>query len=179
VSVPAGAEASRHYVVSTADSELTFEARSTLHSVRGKNASIVGYIDADWSPSGTLELQPMPGMHVDMAVEQLTSGNGMLDQQMWKVIDSKRFPRISADLRDLKPGSAPGRFAVAGDVTLAGRMRSYEGEMAFGQDGGLLVVDGDLDVDIRDFGLTPPSLLILRVDPIVKVHLHLVAKMTA
>jgi hypothetical protein len=179
VSVPAGAEASRHYVVSTADSVLTFEARSTLHPVRGQNASIAGYIDADSMPVGTLVLDPTPAMHIDMAVEGLTSGNAMLDQQMWKLIDSKRFPRISADLRGLAPGSSPGRFSATGDVTLAGRVRSYEGELVFGLDPGVLVVDGDLVVDIRDFGLTPPSLLILRVDPVVKVHLHLVAKVNA
>ena len=64
-------------------------------------------------------------------------------------------------------------------MTLAGRVRSYDGELVFGLDPGGLVVDGDLVVDIRDFGLTPPSLLILRVDPVVKVHLHLVAKVNA
>jgi hypothetical protein len=158
---------------------LTFEARSTLHSVRGKNASIAGYIDADATPSGSLVLDPMPVMHIDMPVEQLTSGNGLLDQQMWKLIDSKRFPRITADLRGLSPGSAPGRYAASGDVTLAGRMRSYEGELVFGGTPESLVCDGDLVIDIRDFGLTPPSLLILRVDPVVKVHLHLVAKSIA
>ena len=179
MSVPAGAEASRHYVVSTADSVLTFEAQSTLHAVRGKNSSIAGYIDADSAPDGTIVLEPMPVMHIDMAVEGLTSGSGILDQQMWKLIDSKRFPRISADLRTLAPGSSADRFTATGDVTLAGRVRTYDGELVFGLDPGGLVVDGDLVVDIRDFGLTPPSLLILRVDPVVKVHLHLVAKVNA
>jgi hypothetical protein len=118
-------------------------------------------------------------MHVDMPVEGLTSGNGMMDQQMWNLIDSKRFPRISADLRELQTGSATGRFAASGDVTLSGRSRRYDGELAFGQIGGDLVVDGELVVDIRDFGLTPPSFLVLRVDPVVKVRLHLIAKLKA
>ena len=38
-----------------------------------------------------------------------------------------------------------------------------------------LTIDGDVAVDIRDFGLKPPNLLLVKVDPVVQVRLHLVA----
>jgi hypothetical protein len=115
-------------------------------------------------------------MHVEFPVEQLRSGNGVQDREMWKVVDSKRFPRVSADLRELHGRSEPGRYAASGDVTLAGRSRRYEGELSFAHEGDVVTVEGALSIDIRDFGLKPPNLLIVKVDPVVKVHLHLVAR---
>jgi hypothetical protein len=41
--------------------------------------------------------------------------------------------------------------------------------------GDRLTIDGELSVDIRDFGLKPPNLLIVKVEPVVRVRLHLVA----
>ena len=60
-----------------------------------------------------------------------------------------------------------------------GRARRYEGKLSLALAGENLTIDGELTVDIRDFGLRPPKLLILRVDPIVKVRLHLVAAVAA
>jgi YceI-like domain len=177
VSVPVGAAQTLRYTVSRAGSVLTFAAKSTLHSVSGKNTMLDGFIRAGIDEGGKLIFDPLPVMHLDFLVEQLRSGNTMLDQQMWKLIDSKRFPRITADLRTLAPTDSPFRFTGSGDITLAGRMKRYGGTIDFSVSGTDLIFEGDLDVDIRDFGLTPPNLLIIRVDPIVKVHLHLVANL--
>jgi hypothetical protein len=38
-----------------------------------------------------------------------------------------------------------------------------------------MAIEGEVDVDIRDFGLKPPSLLLIKVEPIVKLRLHAVA----
>jgi len=154
---------------------LTFQAKSTLHPVTGTANALEGFIDADWSADGLPVTQPAPAMHVEFPVEQLRSGNAMQDREMWKVVDSKRFPRISADLRQLSPAGTPGRYAASGDVTMAGRSRKYEGELSFARAAGRITVDGELNVDIRDFGLKPPNLFVIKVEPIVRVRLHLVA----
>jgi hypothetical protein len=176
VSVHVDSAGSARYTIAHADSWLTFEARSTLHAVHGKTADLVGYIETGWSPDGALGLQPAPKMHVDFAVEQLRSGNDLQDREMWKLIDSKRFPRIAADLRDVRAAPTAGRYTAAGDITLAGRARRYEGELALVLDGDSVTVDGELNVDIREFGIKPPNLLIMKVEPIVNVRLHLVAR---
>lgn len=171
-----GAESLARYTVLPGDSWLTFEARSTLHPVHGKATQLDGFIEAGWDAAGLPLAAPAPRMHVEFPVEQLRSGNGVQDREMWKVVDSKRFPRIAADLRELGVQAAPGRYGASGDITLAGRSRRYEGELSFAHAGELVTVEGELSVDIRDFGLKPPSLLIVKVDPVVKVHLHLVAR---
>jgi hypothetical protein len=114
-------------------------------------------------------------MHLEVPVEQFKSGNAMQDREMWKLIDSRRFPTVAADLRSLESAGAADHYKAAGDVTLAGRQRRYDGNLMVTRDGDTLRVEGDLVVDIRDFGLQPPRFLMLKVDPQVKVHLRLVA----
>lgn len=94
---------------------------------------------------------------------------------MWKLIDSKRFPRIAGDLREFSPGSLRGRYTGAGQITLAGLSRRYESEFRLERDAARVILDGEVNVDVRDFGLKPMKLLVLSVAPLVRVRLHLVA----
>ncbi len=169
-----GARSAR-YAVSSRESWLAFEARSTLHGVNGKAAGLDGFVDATFHDDGTLAGEPPPRMHLELPVEQMRSGNALQDREMYKLVDSKRFPRISADLRDVTAG-APGRYSASGDVTLSGRSRRYAGDFSLIHEGNTITIEGELNVDIREFGLNPPSLLILRVEPVVRVRLHLVAR---
>ncbi|MGH7706426.1 MAG: YceI family protein [Vulcanimicrobiaceae bacterium] len=171
--MPDSAGCSR-YAALPYDSTLTFEARSSLHPVHGKATNLTGYVDAAWSDDG-LRLEPPPAMHVEVPVERLRSGNDLQDREMRKLVDSRRNPSIVADLAGVRPTGTPNRFAADGDITLAGRTHRYSGEMAVTLAGNRITVEGDLRVDIRDFGLQPPKVLFLKVEPQVNVHLRLIA----
>ncbi|HTA54614.1 MAG TPA: YceI family protein [Candidatus Acidoferrales bacterium] len=160
-------------------SSLTFFATSTTRSAYGKTTELGGYIDAAWNPDGTLAGEPAPRMHVEFKVESLRTGNDLQDREMWKLIDSQRFPKIVGDLGEFSPGSVRGRYAGAGQITLAGLSRRYESEFRLDRDGKRATLDGELNVDVRDFGLKPMKLLVLSVAPLVKVRLHLVAARSA
>jgi hypothetical protein len=167
------------YVVSPLKSSLTFEARSTLHTMRGNATGLSGQVDFALMPDGTIGTEPAPKMHVEFPVENLKTANPLQDREMWKLIGKGTYGRIAADLRELAAANGPNQYGAAGDITLAGRARRYNGTLSIDNDEESLTIDGDLSVDIRDFGLRPPSLLILRVDPVVKVHLQLVAARAA
>jgi YceI-like domain len=137
-------------------------------------SKVSGFIDAEFS-GDSLTTEPAPKMHVEVPVEQLRSGNNLQDREMWKLIDSRRFPLVAADLRSLARDAADGRYRAGGDVTLAGRQRRYDGNLTVVRDGDRLRVEGELRLDIRDFGLQPPRFLMLRVEPEVNVRLRLVA----
>jgi polyisoprenoid-binding protein YceI len=154
---------------------LSFAAATTLHEVKGRATDLSGFVEACFEDDGSLAVDPAPQMHVEFPVERLRSGNDLQDREMWRLIDSKRFPRIVADLRGFERTQANGTYSVAGDLTLAGRTRRYDGSITVLSDPQRMVVDGDLVIDVRDFGLRPPQLLFLKVDPSVRLRLHLVA----
>ena len=101
------------YEVDTANSTLVFDAKSTLHGVHGTAEGLSGFIQTDPS-AAALEGPPVPKMHVEFPVEGLKSGNSLQDQQMYKLIDSKRFPKVTADLKDLQSGTTAGGYTASG-----------------------------------------------------------------
>jgi hypothetical protein len=175
----AGNGTSQRFEVVSADSSLTFFALSSAQSAYGKTTALSGYINAAWNADGTLAAEPSPRMHVEFRVESLRTGNDLQDREMWKLIDSKRFPKIAGDLRSFAPGSVRGRYTAAGQITLAGLARSYESEFRLERELKRLTLDGELMIDVRDFGLKPINLLVLSVAPLVRVRLHLVTQRAA
>jgi hypothetical protein len=167
---------SQRFEVVTADSSLTFFALSSAQSAYGKTGELTGFVDAAWNGDGSLATDPAPRMHVEFKVESLRTGNDLQDREMWKLIDSKRFPKIAGDLRGFSPGSVRGRYMAAGQVTLAGLARAYESEFRLERDGKRVILDGELMIDVRDFGLKPINLLVLSVAPLVRVRMHLVTE---
>lgn len=163
------------FEVAGVDSSLAFFATSSLFPVYGKAAEMSGFIDAAWTATGALASDPAPRMHIELRVESLRTGNELQDREMWKLIDSKRFPKIHADLRELSPGPLPGRYAASGQITLAGLARRYDGELMISRAGDRVRIGGDINVDVRDFGLKSMKLLVLSVEPLVRVRLRLVA----
>jgi YceI-like domain len=177
--VPVNVESAIRYAVSPAESSLIVDARSTLHAVRATASGITGYVVAAWSADGSFALAPAPVMHVEFALEGVHSGNALQDREMLKMVDARRFPKVAADLRSAELLAPPNRYKAVGDITLAGRVRTYGGEFTISSDGDAVNVDGDLTVDIRDFGLRPPSLLVLKVDPVLRVRLRFLARKAA
>ena len=170
-----GSMTSQRFEVVAADSSLTFFALSTAQSAYGKTTELTGFIDAAWNVDGSLAADPAPRMHVEFRVDSLRTGNDLQDREMWKLIDIRRFPKIAGDLRQFSPGAVRGRYTAAGQITLAGLARAYESEFRLERDGKRVILDGELQIDVRDFGLKPINLLVLRVAPLVRVKLHLVA----
>jgi polyisoprenoid-binding protein YceI len=163
------------FEVSSTDSSLTFYAASPAQSAYGKTTDLSGFFELAWNADGSVAAEPAATMHVEFKVESLRTGNDLQDREMWKLIDSKRFPKIAGDLRALSSGTVRARYNAAGQITLAGLARRYEGEFRLERDGQRLSLDGELKIDVRDFGLKPMKLLVLGVAPLVRVRLRLVA----
>jgi polyisoprenoid-binding protein YceI len=162
--------------VQPAASTLDFEAKSSLHAVHGRATQLSGFIEARCE-NDALALDPPPKMHIEFPIERLSSGNSMQDKETWKLLDSKRNPRIRADLRELR--SAGGNdYTASGEITLTGRARKYDGPLRIVCAGNDITVDGSLTFDIREFGITPPRFLMFTVEPVVDIRLHLVTRLS-
>ena len=86
------------------------------------------------------------------------------------------IPTILGELREATPLAGDGNFRVQGDLTFHGVTRTVTGEVRVGIDDGALVIEGEQVFDVREFGITPPRILMLRVDPDVMVRIRLVAR---
>ena len=70
-----------------------------------------------------------------------------------------------------------GRYRVRGDVTFKGVTRPSEDEITLSLDGGDAIrLQGSSVFDIRDFGMEPPRILMLKVAPEVTVTVDIVAE---
>jgi len=156
-------------------SELWAEARSSLHPVRVHTTGLEGVVEAE--PRGD-PAPPSLGTptHVELETQRLRSGNGLVDGELRRRLDSRKFPRIRAELRSVAEGRA-GTSRLTGELTFHGVTRSLEVEVTVRQlDPRTLEISGGRGIDMRDFGLPPPSFLMFRMQPEVQVRARLIAE---
>ncbi len=125
-----------------------------------------GAIDLSQAPTGRLQVQ----------VDRLTSGNSLYDAELLRRIDARRFPFTTVTLERTAEVGTDGRFEVVGSMELHGVTRPVDGVIAAELDGERLVVTGEKVVDIRDFDIPAPHMLLLNIYPTVRVHLVLEAR---
>jgi polyisoprenoid-binding protein YceI len=167
------------YRIAPERSQVWLEARSSLHPIHGEGRGLEGSIEAEVI-DGRLDLNGAPKIRLELPVESLKSGKSMEDAEMMRRIDARRYPTIRGEVVEIKQGPG-GRYQVRGDLTFHGVTKTVEGEVSmFMPDGdGTIVFEGEQTFDIRDFGVTPPKILMLKVHPDVKVRVRLVAEQEA
>jgi hypothetical protein len=163
------------YRIDPEESRVWIEARSSVHPINGQAGGLTGHVDVDVR-DGRLDLGKQPEMHVELPVERLGSGNPLYDRELQRRIDARRHPTITGTTRSVTALEVPGWYAVRGDVSFYGAVRAVDGEIHLGLlDGGALQITGERVFDVREFGLEPPRLLMLKVYPEVMVRILVVA----
>jgi polyisoprenoid-binding protein YceI len=167
------------YRIAPERSQVWIEARSSLHPIHGEGRGLEGSIEAEVI-DGRLDLNGVPKISLELPVESLKSGKSIEDAEMMRRIDARRYPTIRGEVVEIKESST-GRYHVRGDLTFHGVTKTVEGEVSIVMpDGdGTIVFEGEQTFDIRDFGVTPPKILMLKVHPDVKVRVRVVAQQEA
>lgn len=156
-------------------SRVWLEASSSIHPIHGEASGLSGSIDVQFDGTG-LDLSSSPDIKVELPVEQLKSGNRLEDAEMMRRIDARRYPTIRGVVKDMKSQGVDGRYVVTGDLSFHGVTQTIEGEVTVSRpDGGTLVIEGERQFDIRDFKVSPPKILMLKVHPEVKVRIRVEA----
>lgn len=157
-------------------SQVWIEARSSLHPVHGDAEGLEGEIDvaaadADGGSAG------LSGGRVELDVGRLRSGNPAYDAQMARVIEARKYPKITGVALEVRPAGQADRFQIRGDLTFHGVTRTVNGEVTVqSADDQSVVVEGEQVFDIRDFNVQPPKILMLRVHPDVRVRIRVEAR---
>jgi hypothetical protein len=165
------------YTIEPGDSRVSIEARSSLHPIHSETDGLEGWFQADVLGGGRINPTVEPGGHLELPVENLSSGNPLYDREMRRRVDARRHPTIAGDLTTMKATDDEGRYEVSGEVTFKGTTNAYTDEMlvSFPEEG-VVHLQGSHQFDIRDFGLQPPKILTLRVEPDVTVTVAIVAR---
>jgi polyisoprenoid-binding protein YceI len=156
-------------------SRLTIAGRSSVHGIRLTADGVEGWLDLLLEDAG-IDLSTATGGQLSVPVGRFRSGNSLEDRELRRRVDARRFPSVDATLTNLAPTGSAGRHHAAGDITFHGVTRAHEGEVSLtALDDDRVRVEGRTTVDVRPFGVEPPRLLGLRVEPEVEVTLEVVA----
>ena len=152
------------------------EARSTMGPITFGAIGVTGTIAVEIQ-NGSVHPEPPPAAHVEINVDDLRSGNGLYDAELHRRIDARRYPVVTLDLRDCRPTGSANRYRLGGDMKLHGVSRALQGTVSVTHTAhGRLVVSGEEVLDIRDFDIATPTVLMLRIYPDVRVQLHVEAE---
>jgi hypothetical protein len=167
-------------------SRVWIDARSNVHPIHSSTDGLEGFIDLDGVQTirrdegaavpGPVHVGKNPSGKLSLRVDRLSSGNRFEDRELHKRVNVRRYPTIDGVLTGMKPAGTDGRYTVKGDVAFRGVTRPCEDEMTVTPvDERTIRLEGRSTFDIRDFGMEPPRILMLRVEPAVEVRVEIVA----
>jgi PadR family transcriptional regulator, regulatory protein PadR len=176
---PAGVSSESYrgrFEVVSARSAVMVDARSSVGPLTFGAMGLAGTIETPVQ-EGRVVADETTTANVVVPAGALRSGNEIYDAELRRRIDARHFPEVTLALRDCRPGGAPDHLRVTSDVTIHGVTRRLEGTLAISQPGaGVVSAMGEQVVDIRDFDIASPTLLMLRIYPDVVVKLYVEAE---
>ena len=117
---------------------------------------------------------------VTVPAEKLECGNGTMNEHMLKALKAKDAPTIEFRLAayDVAKGGAGVEGTLRGALTLGGVTKTIAIPAQAAAEAGRLHVTGAYTLDMREYGLKPPSLMMgtMKVDPAVAVSFDLYLK---
>jgi polyisoprenoid-binding protein YceI len=161
------------YTLDSMRSCIWVSGRSSLHPINTETRGITGWFEATTRDDGALDLDLPVSGQLELAVARLTSGNQLYDRELRRRMDARRFPTIVGTVTKISSCGPHPRYAVTGDVSFHGKTRTFEQEMHIDVREGEVSLTGAYVFDIREFGMKPPSMLMVRVYPEISVRVEL------
>jgi polyisoprenoid-binding protein YceI len=156
-------------------SSLVVRARSSIHDTDTKFSKVTGTVEAD---PDTLE---SAGAKATFTVEMAAfdAGDFLKNRKLKKDLELASYPTAEFELTGLRDVNRNGDSfeAVAiGTIRYRGREKIMEIRGTGTMTGDVIEATGSFDMDIRDFGMKPPKILMFKVEPEVTIDIALVAR---
>ena len=167
------------YQIVPGQSTVSIDARSSIHPINSRTTASRATSTLEVPGRRQINLTVPPAGELSFPVEQLRSGNPLEDRELRKRIDARRYPTIAAaHLKELKPTGRDGRYLVQRrshvprrDTRLRGRDEHHVPSTTTRSGS-----RASRRFDVRDFGMEPPRILMLKVEPEVDVRVEIVAE---
>ncbi len=176
---PVGRNPPTRFSVVPQRSVVLIEARSSVGPITFGALGLTGVIEATIA-GHRIDAQSAPRAHLEVDVAQFQSGNSLYDAELLRRIDARRHQKVALELRACTPLGETGRFRLEGTATFHGVTRPLEGTVSVTMtQSHKIVIRGEQTIDIRDFGVASPTVLMLRIYPDVVVKLQIEAESTS
>jgi polyisoprenoid-binding protein YceI len=157
-------------------SRIWVDARSSLHPIHVETTGLRGHLDATLAGGSLAPGAPTTGS-IEIEADRMKSGNALYDHELERRLEARKFPFIRGSVRDVTPLGDGQRYRVLGQLEFHGVSRPVEGEVRLRVvDERTLEIDGERVFDLRDYGLEPPRILMLKVYPEVRVRAQVIAE---
>jgi polyisoprenoid-binding protein YceI len=164
------------YRIAPERSHVWIDARSNVHPIHSSTDGLEGFVELDLEAAGGVDMSVQPTGKLSLSVDKLSSGNRLEDRELHKRIDSRRFPTIEGVLTDMSPDGEDGSYRVSGDITFKGVSQHHQDNMRIrAVDDSTIQLEGSSRFDIREFGMEPPRMLMLKVEPEVDIRVEIFA----
>jgi polyisoprenoid-binding protein YceI len=163
--------------VNTATTTVKVGLRVNLHPSHIDANALSGTIDCEVDEQGKPRLAQPYSAVLTLPVEAIKSGNGMQDREMRRRFDVSRFPTITATVTHGETLEGEGRYRATAKLTMHGVTNEITGDVQLRVDGTTMTIDGQQVINVKEFGIDPPRLIILKVEPEVDLQVHIVAEL--
>lgn len=161
------------YEIDPGSSEVWIEGSSSVHPIHAAATGLTGWVELAGAPGESLGDPGLEG-EVRIEVERLQSGNPLVDRETRRRVDARSHPEIVGTVTGADWSTA-GVLFVTGDIAFRGEVCSVTGEVTATGEADRLVLEGSATFDVRNWGLQPPRIALLRVHPDVDVRIHVEA----
>lgn len=149
---------------STESGTAEFESRVPLHTFTGTSQSLVGQIAL---ADSTVDF------YIDL--ETLDTGIGKRDKDMRKTLETDQFPFaefFGKLVSPFDPSGAEQTARVRGRFKIHGVSREIEVSGTLKPVASGLELRAEWDLNLKDYRITPPSLLVIKVDEVQHIRIH-------
>jgi len=166
-----------------AQSRLWIDGKSTVRKFSCKASEFSVDVDAAQGAVASVlaGTKAVRAVTVTVPAAKMDCGNGTMNEHMLKALKAKDAPTIEFKLGgyEVGKGGAGVQGTLSGTLTLGGQTRTVSiAANGAAAPNGALQVTGVYQLDMKEFGLKPPSLMMgtMKVDPVVTVNFDLLLK---
>lgn len=161
-------------------SRVWVEGTSTVRSYRCETTRAEGSaVTAEGTPTVEQVASQVRRAEITIPVATLDCRNGTMNGHMLKALKADAHPAIRFRLAGLEAAQGAGAVRMNGTLSIAGTERPVSIDATVAQaEGGQLRVRGEKTLQMTQFGVTPPSLMMgtMKVRDPVTVHFDVVLK---